>query len=80
MLTDQSADSILHEVLFLCLLSSLICLPVYMLQEAPDDKLVIKSDVLRKYFPKSYTPQQMEAVIMKLLEQWMKKRSREQER
>ena len=45
-----------------------------------DDKLVIKSDVLRKYFPKSYTPQQMEAVIMKLLEQWMKKRSREQER
>ena len=45
-----------------------------------DDKLVIKSDVLRKYFPKSYTPQQMEAVIMKLLEQWMKKRSRERER
>ena len=49
-------------------------------KKSPDDKLVIKSDVLRKYFPKSYTPQQMEAVIMKLLEQWMKKRSREQER
>ena len=49
-------------------------------KKPPDDKLVIKSDVLRKYFPKSYTPQQMEAVIMKLLEQWMKKRSREQER
>ena len=44
-------------------------------KKPPDDKLVIKSDVLRKYFPKSYTPQQMEAVIMKLLEQWMKKRS-----
>ena len=50
------------------------------LKKPPDEKLVIKSDVLRKYFPKSYTPQQMEAVIMKLLEQWMKKRSREQER
>ena len=49
-------------------------------KKPPDEKLVIKSDVLRKYFPKSYTPQQMEAVIMKLLEQWMKKRSREQER
>ena len=49
-------------------------------KKPPDDKLVIKSDVLRKFFPKSYTPQQMEAVIMKLLEQWMKKRSREQER
>ena len=49
-------------------------------KKPPDDKLVIKSNVLRKYFPKSYTPQQMEAVIMKLLEQWMKKRSREQER
>lgn len=49
-------------------------------KKPPDDKLVIKSDVLRKYFPKSYTPQQMEAVIMKLLKQWMKKRSREQER
>ena len=49
-------------------------------KKPPDDKLVIKSDVLRKYFPKSYTSQQMEAVIMKLLEQWMKKRSREQER
>jgi len=49
-------------------------------KKPPDDKLVIKSDVLRKYFPKSYTTQQMEAVIMKLLEQWMKKRNREQER
>ncbi len=49
-------------------------------KKPPDEKLVIKSDVLRKYFPKSYTPQQMEAVIMNLLEQWMKKRNREQER
>ena len=49
-------------------------------KKPPEDKLVIKSDVLRKYFPKSYTPQQMEAVIVKLLDQWMKKRSREQAR
>ncbi len=49
-------------------------------KKPPDDRLVIKSDVLRKYFPKSYTPQQMEAVIMKLLEQWLKKRTREPER
>ena len=49
-------------------------------KKPPDDRLVIKSDVLRKYFPKSYTLQQMGAVIMKLLEQWMKKRFREQER
>ncbi len=49
-------------------------------KKPPDEKLVIKRDVLRKYFPKSYTPQQMEAVIMKLLEQWMKKRNRKQER
>ena len=49
-------------------------------KKPPEDKLVIKNDVLRKYFPKSYTPQQMEAVIVKLLDQWMKKRSREQAR
>ena len=49
-------------------------------KKPPEDKLVIKSDVLRKYFPKSYTPQQMEDVIIRLLEQWMKKRIREQER
>ena len=49
-------------------------------KKPPDDRLGIKSDVLRKYFPKSYTPQQMEAVIMKLLEQWLKKRTREPER
>ncbi len=44
------------------------------------DKVTLPSDKLRKYFPKSYTPQQMEATIFKLLEQWQKKRQREQER
>lgn len=42
--------------------------------------ITIPHDVLRKYFPKSYTPQQMQDVIMKLLDQWQKKRSREQAR
>lgn len=44
------------------------------------DKVTLTSDKLRKYFPKSYTPQQMEATIFKLLEQWQKRRQREQER
>jgi ParB family chromosome partitioning protein len=44
------------------------------------DKLTLPSDKLHKYFPKSYTPQQMEATIFKLLEQWQKRRQREQER
>ena len=42
--------------------------------------ITITHDVLRKYFPKSYTPQQMQDVIMKLLDQWQKKRNREQAR
>lgn len=41
------------------------------------DRLTIRSDVLRKYFPKSYTPQQMQNTIIKLLEQWQKKRQRD---
>ena len=44
------------------------------------DIVTIKNDVLRKYFPKSYTPRQMEETILKLLEQWQKKRQRSQER
>ena len=41
------------------------------------DKVVIKNDVLKKYFPKSYTPKQMQSTIIKLLEQWQKKRNRD---
>ena len=44
------------------------------------DKVVIKNDTLRKYFPRSYTPKQMEDTIIKLLEQWQKKRQRSEER
>lgn len=40
------------------------------------DHITIKHDVLRKYFPKDYTPRQMEAQILKLLDQWQKKRER----
>ena len=43
------------------------------------DRVTIKNDVLRKYFPKNYTPKQMEDTIVKLLDQWQKKRAREQE-
>ena len=44
------------------------------------DRIVLTSDTLRKYFPRSYTPKQMQDTIIKLLEQWMKKRQRSQER
>ena len=37
------------------------------------DKVVIKNDTLRKYFPRSYTPKQMEDTIIRLLEQWQRK-------
>ena len=44
------------------------------------DKAVIKNDSLRKYFPRSYTLKQMEDTIIKLLEQWQKKRQHSEER
>lgn len=44
------------------------------------DTVTLKNDVLRKFFPKSYTPKQMQDTIIKLLEQWQKKRQRDQSR
>jgi len=44
------------------------------------DKVVIKNDTLRKYFPRSYTPKQMEDTIIKLLDQWQRKQQRHNER
>ena len=44
------------------------------------DKVVIKNETLRKYFPRSYTPKQMEDTIIKLLDQWQRKRQRQNER
>ena len=42
--------------------------------------MAFKSEQLRKYFPKTYTPKQMSDTIIKLLEQWQRKRQRDQER
>ena len=44
------------------------------------DKVVIKNDTLKKYFPRSYTPRQMEDVIIKLLEQWQRRQQPQSER
>ena len=44
------------------------------------DKVVIKNDTLRKYFPRSYTPKQMEEKIIQLLDAWQKKQQRRNER
>ena len=44
------------------------------------DTVTIKNDILRKYFPRSYTPRQMEEKIIQLLDAWQKKRQRGNER
>ena len=44
------------------------------------DKVIIKNDTLRKYFPRSFTPKQMEDTIIKLLDQWQRKQQRQNER
>ena len=44
------------------------------------DRVTLSTNTLRKYFPHSYTPQQMETTILKLLESWQRKRQRDQER
>ena len=44
------------------------------------DRITLNSDVLRKYFPRNYTPRQMEETILKLLDAWQKKRQRQNER
>ena len=55
---------------------------IIMSEEKKDelDRITLKSDILRKYFPRSYTPLQMQQTIIKLLEQWQKKRQRQNER
>lgn len=49
-------------------------------KKAELDTVTLKNDVLQKFFPKSYTPKQMQDTIIKLLEQWQKKRQRDQSR
>ena len=52
-----------------------------MTEEKPiEDKLVLKGDMLAKYFPRTYTPSQKQKVIVKLLEDWHKRQLRQQER
>lgn len=52
-----------------------------MREEKPlERKVTIRNDRLQKYFPSSYTPKQMEDVIIKLLEGWHRKRQQEQSR
>ena len=50
------------------------------MKNAQLDRLTLKNEAIRKYFPRSYTPRQMEETILKLLEQWHRKRQRSQER
>ena len=49
-------------------------------EKETDTKLVLKADTIKKYFPKEYTPMQMQQVITKLLENWYRKRTQEKER
>ena len=56
-------------------------LGIMMEQKKPETwDLKLPMDKIRKYFPRSYTPQRMEETIIKLLENWMKKRQRDQQR
>ena len=56
-------------------------LDIMMEQKKPENwDLKLPMDKIRKYFPRSYTPQRMEETIIKLLEMWMKKRQRDQQR
>ena len=56
-------------------------LDIMMEQKKPENwDLKLPKDKIRKFFPRSYTPQRMEETIMKLLEMWMKKRQRDQQR
>ena len=56
-------------------------LDIMLEQKKPEKcELTFSGDVLRKYFPRSYTPQRMQETIIKLLEAWVKKRQRDQER
>lgn len=49
-------------------------------KKSEPDRVTLSSETLRKYFPKSYTPKKMEETIIKLLEQWQRKRQQQQER
>ena len=49
-------------------------------KKSEKDTVTIKNETLRKYFPRSYTPKQMEEKIIQLLDAWQKKQQRRNER
>ena len=49
-------------------------------KKPPKEDITLSGEKLRKYFPRSYTPRQMEDTIFKLLEGWQRKRQRDQQR
>ena len=49
-------------------------------KKPPQNTITLTNDKLSRFFPKSYTPQKMEEVILKLLENWARKRQRDMER
>ena len=49
-------------------------------KKSEQDTVTIKNDILRKYFPRNYTPRQMEEKIIQLLDAWQKKQQRRNER
>ena len=56
-------------------------LDIMMEQKKPEGyNVVLSADKLRKYFPRSYTPQRMEETLLKLLDAWLRKHQREQSR
>ncbi|MCD8380107.1 MAG: ParB/RepB/Spo0J family partition protein [Lachnospiraceae bacterium] len=61
-----------------CLSFDFMCEVMSETKKGDVDRVVFKESDLRRYFPKSYTPKQMERTILKLLEQWYKKRLRDQ--
>ena len=52
----------------------------YILKKPEKNEIRLSSDILEKYFPKNYTPQKMQEVIIKLLESWQRKRQMNHER
>jgi len=68
----NSQEGLLNEDSILAIMSE---------EKKPEkNDITLSGDTLRKYFPKSYTPMQMESTIIKLLESWQKKRQRKQAR
>ena len=55
-----------------------MCAMMEEVKKGEKNSVTFKGDILKKYFPKNYTPKQMEDTIIRLLDQWQKKQKREQ--